>query len=211
MLLAAVLFSLWYHADSFAMLCLIGFFIGMRECKKMSKSMRLGMVAFSAGSMLLAICCASLVSIRQLGETAPGMQGAPYLLVLYLIAIVAATDIAGFFGGKLIGGKKCWPSISPGKTWSGTICAFLGGSAAAHALLTPPAGLSAVSFQWLAFLLALPLLAIAGDALESWVKRLANVKDSGNLLPGHGGLLDRIDGLLLTAPLFAAFFHFPFA
>ncbi len=121
-----------------------------------------------------------------------------------LIALVWATDILAFFGGRAFGGAKLAPAISPKKTWSGLVCGMIGAGIAGvvWALLTQrfPAGS--------AFLLGLGIAALAqmGDLYLSKLKRQAGVKDSGDLLPGHGGILDRIDGLLPTAPTLTVVF-----
>lgn len=122
-------------------------------------------------------------------------------LVLWVFLITAALDTGGYFAGRTFGGRKLWPAISPNKTWAG----FYGG--VALATVAGAAWVLAVGLSpWL--LLLAPLLAVAaqaGDLFESWMKRLAGVKDSGDWLPGHGGLFDRIDGLIPVAVLtFAA-------
>lgn len=120
-------------------------------------------------------------------------------MVLWVFAVVWATDIGAYAAGKAIGGPKLAPSISPGKTWSG----FYGGVVAA----------TLVGAAWALFtgldpvlLLLAPLFAVTaqgGDLFESWMKRQAGVKDSGSWLPGHGGVFDRLDGLLPVAILTA--------
>lgn len=123
------------------------------------------------------------------------------LTVLWLVAAVAATDIGGYFGGRLIGGPKLWPRVSPKKTWAGLL-GGLGFAAVAGALLslateaTYAVAVAAVSA-------ALALVAQAGDLAESAVKRHFGVKDSGRLLPGHGGAFDRFDGLAPAAAVAA--------
>ncbi len=114
----------------------------------------------------------------------------------FLAAVVWSGDIGAYLIGRLVGGPRLAPRISPGKTVSGaaggTLCAVLAGVAAAsgHAAAALPA-------------LALSLAAQAGDLLESALKRRFGVKDSGSIIPGHGGLLDRLDGVLTAAPLAA--------
>jgi CDP-diglyceride synthetase len=114
-----------------------------------------------------------------------------------LIGIVIATDVGAYFAGRTIGGPKIAPAISPSKTWAG-----LGGGMLASALLM--AGVASMSLQpgfiLLSALLgaAIAVVAQVGDFFESWMKRRAGVKDSGNLIPGHGGMFDRVDGLLLA-------------
>jgi len=118
----------------------------------------------------------------------------------WTMALVWVTDIGAYFAGRAIGGAKLAPAISPNKTWAGLIGGMV--LAALFGIVMHFAyGLA------LRLTLASPLLAVvaqAGDLYESWLKRRAGVKDSGNLLPGHGGVLDRIDGLVPVAPLAAA-------
>ena len=123
------------------------------------------------------------------------------LLAFWALSLVWATDIGAYFAGRGIGGPKIAPLISPNKTWAG-----LGGGMAASVGL----GLILQKFFGLPTMLVLlsPLLTVfaqAGDFFESWMKRRAGVKDSGTLLPGHGGVLDRLDGLVTSAPLAALF------
>jgi phosphatidate cytidylyltransferase len=121
------------------------------------------------------------------------------LLTFWAMALVWACDSGAFFAGRVIGGPKLAPMISPNKTWAG----FIGGIVSA--------GLFALALVYLFGLpmnlaVATPLLAVlaqAGDLYESHLKRKAGVKDSGNLLPGHGGLMDRLDGLVAVAPVAA--------
>jgi len=121
--------------------------------------------------------------------------------LLWLLVVVWATDTAAYFAGRGLGGPRLAPAISPGKTWSGLCGGMLGaaltGALAAWLLgsgrLLQAAGLGAL----------LAVIAQLGDLTESACKRLAGVKDSGTLIPGHGGVLDRIDGLLFAAPALA--------
>lgn len=133
---------------------------------------------------------------------------------LLLIGVVIATDIGAYFAGRRIGGPKIAPSISPSKTWAG-----LGGGMLASAVLvglvttltlSSLAGQPSLdgTYSWFqpGFVLfsavigaGLAVIAQVGDFFESWMKRRAGVKDSGKLIPGHGGMFDRVDGLLLVA------------
>jgi phosphatidate cytidylyltransferase len=120
-------------------------------------------------------------------------------LILWAFILVWSTDIGAYFTGRAIGGPKLAPAISPGKTWAG----FYGGVAAAT--LLGGAWALFVGLHPLLLLLA-PLFAVAaqgGDLFESWMKRQAGIKDSGRWLPGHGGVFDRVDGLLPVAILTA--------
>jgi phosphatidate cytidylyltransferase len=128
-------------------------------------------------------------------------------VVLAAMAIVWIADTAAYFAGRAFGRHKLAPSISPGKTWEGVYGALL--AVAAYALLLTPFAqrggytspvTPAASGIWIALVLGLALLSIEGDLLESLLKRHAGVKDSGTILPGHGGVLDRIDALLSAMP-----------
>lgn len=117
--------------------------------------------------------------------------------ILFLFATVWATDIFAYFVGRAVGGPKLAPSISPGKTWSGavggTVAGVLAAVAIAIALGSPHIGLLAVAA------VVLSVVSQIGDLFESWVKRRHGVKDSGWLIPGHGGVMDRVDGLVAAA------------
>lgn len=113
------------------------------------------------------------------------------ILTLWLLLCVIASDIGGYFAGKMLGGPKLWVRISPKKTWSGTLGGWV--LAAIVGTVFAAGGQS----SWL--IIASVLVAIAaqsGDLAESALKRRAGIKDSSNLIPGHGGLLDRFDGVL---------------
>ncbi len=114
--------------------------------------------------------------------------------ILFLFAVVWATDIAAYFVGRSLGGPKLAPAISPGKTQSGALGGIVGGMLAGIALA---AFLGLGNFQTLALVaFLLSVVSQVGDLFESWVKRRHGVKDSGNLIPGHGGVMDRVDGLV---------------
>ncbi|MBB5701812.1 phosphatidate cytidylyltransferase [Ochrobactrum daejeonense] len=126
-----------------------------------------------------------------------------FTAIIFLFAVVWATDIAAYFNGRALGGPKLAPRFSPNKTWSGAI----GGAVAAVAGGILVASLVAAPGNWVVPLLALLLSVISqiGDLAESWVKRQFGAKDSGRLLPGHGGVLDRVDGLVAAAALLYLF------
>lgn len=117
--------------------------------------------------------------------------------ILYLFAVVWGTDIFAYFVGRAVGGPKLAPSISPGKTQSGAV----GGAVAAVIAGLAVAVAAGHEAPWLMALLALPLSAVsqAGDLFESAFKRRFGVKDSGAIIPGHGGVMDRVDGLVAAA------------
>ncbi len=113
-------------------------------------------------------------------------------MILWIVAVVVASDIAGYFAGRTIGGPKFWPRVSPKKTWSGTVAGWL-------LAVVVGWGFVAAGQAGGALIALSPLVAFAGqmgDIAESWIKRRCGVKDSSNLIPGHGGVLDRFDALL---------------
>ncbi|MGF1476928.1 MAG: phosphatidate cytidylyltransferase [Geminicoccaceae bacterium] len=140
-----------------------------------------------------------VLSISWMRDIEPG----GHIFVLWLFAIVWATDSAAFFVGRAAGGPKLLASVSPNKTWSGALGGVLGAVIA---------GVAVALWIELPFILGAAILAVTvsvvaqiGDLYESWLKRGAGVKDSSQIIPGHGGVLDRLDGLLFAAPVFAMF------
>ncbi|WP_207478814.1 phosphatidate cytidylyltransferase [Arenibaculum pallidiluteum] len=124
-------------------------------------------------------------------------------LGVFLLVLLAvwATDTGAYAAGRLIGGPKLAPRVSPKKTWAGLLGGMLASGISAWAIAR---GFGAASPATAAALGAgIAVVSQMGDLFESWVKRRYGVKDSGHLIPGHGGLLDRVDGLLVAAPVFA--------
>jgi len=113
------------------------------------------------------------------------------MIILWVVGIVVASDVMGYFAGRLIGGPKFWPAISPKKTWSGTVAGWLAAAMVGLGfVLAGAAGWALVALS--------PLVAVAGqmgDICESWIKRRAGVKDASGLIPGHGGVMDRFDAM----------------
>ncbi|MBL8834095.1 MAG: phosphatidate cytidylyltransferase, partial [Rhodospirillales bacterium] len=133
-----------------------------------------------------------------------GEDNAGLAAILWLLASVWATDIGAFFAGRTIGGPKLAPRLSPNKTWAGLFGAMISaGCVGWAASRLVPDGPSAAALIAAGAVLA--VVAQAGDLLESAVKRRFDAKDSSALIPGHGGLFDRVDGLLTAAAAFAAF------
>ena len=121
------------------------------------------------------------------------------LLLLYLLVLIAAADVGAYFGGRAFGRRKLAPHVSPGKTWEG----FAAGMLASIIIAALGAALFEQPFwPWLALCVLVAVVSVVGDLTESMFKRQVGLKDSGRLLPGHGGLLDRIDSLTAAAPTF---------
>lgn len=155
----------------------------------------LGETLWTLGGILYLAPAAAMLMLMREGERG-------FADVLTLIALVAAIDIGAYFTGRAIGGLKIAPAISPSKTWAG----LLGGILGALAVLVLSARLSEATPAWwqvLGLAVLAAVVAQAGDFFESWMKRRAGVKDSGKLIPGHGGLFDRVDGLIAVSFLAA--------
>ncbi len=145
------------------------------------------------GNVILALALVAMIWLHHLGGVAS---------VLWLLGVVWATDIGAYFTGRKFGGPRLAPAISPGKTWSG-----LGGGMVCAALWS-------LGWEWWMDTHSMVMLALvgaiaamvaqAGDLGVSMLKRRFGVKDASNLIPGHGGVLDRLDGFLTTAPVLAA-------
>lgn len=119
----------------------------------------------------------------------------------FVLAVVMAADTGAYYGGHAVGGAKVWPAVSPGKTWAGTISGLFAAAVAAAAFaLFRPTGVGVLAMAGA----LMALVSQFGDFFESALKRAAGVKDSGAILPGHGGLLDRVDGLLPAILVYAA-------
>jgi phosphatidate cytidylyltransferase len=147
------------------------------------------------GLFILVPTWIAVVGLHSLGHNGP-------YLVLYLLSLIWIADSGAYFGGRSFGKHKLAPHVSPGKTLEGVLSAFL--ATAIYAILITPwfdidgnlrVGFVVLSLVTVAF-------SILGDLSESMFKRHAGVKDSGNLLPGHGGVLDRIDSVTAAAPVF---------
>lgn len=147
------------------------------------------------GWLLLLPTWIALLNLRNIG---------PQLVLVVILAVVLA-DSAAYFSGKRFGRHKLAPQISPGKTWEG-----VAGSMIAVTLFAGALCLWKNLSLWLVVgFLAIVILSVIGDLFESLVKRHAGKKDSGSILPGHGGVLDRIDGLTSTLPLVAFYIYLP--
>ena len=140
---------------------------------------------------------AALLSVVWLRVSESGGLG----LFFWMMAVVVVTDVGAYFAGRGIGGPKLAPRISPAKTWSGLLGGVLCAALAGAVTVAVRDGDNFVQVMAIAGILA--VVAQIGDLVESGVKRHVGVKDSGNLIPGHGGVLDRMDGFLTVAPVTA--------
>jgi phosphatidate cytidylyltransferase len=148
-----------------------------------------GAAAGIAGLFVLVPVWLALVRLHEQGPA----------LMLFLLLLVVAADIGAYFAGRRFGRKKLAPRVSPGKTWEGVAGGVIGAGIVALVGLRI-FGVPAAPFIGLSFVTV--LASVVGDLTESLFKRHAGVKDSGSLLPGHGGVLDRVDSVTAAAPIF---------
>lgn len=186
-LLGLVLLAILVGASAATVLCLLAAALMISGAAGLFLSQGLWTTSGLAYAGLSAVALAFLRDSDSAGLSA----------LLFLFAIVWVTDILAYFVGRSIGGPKLAPAISPGKTWSGAIGGLIGGMIGGTVVA---AALGSGNFAGLALVaLLLSVLSQAGDLFESWVKRRSGVKDSGSIIPGHGGVMDRVDALVAAA------------
>ena len=152
---------------------------------------RAALLAF--GTFYIGLASVALVWLRDDAGTAAGRDN-----IFFLVLVIWASDIGAYLAGRLIGGPKLAPAISPGKTWSGAAGGLVAAIAAGIAVAATAGAPTALHAGLIAA--GLGVVAQGGDLLESFLKRQFRVKDSSRLIPGHGGLFDRLDGVLTAAP-----------
>ena len=133
------------------------------------------------------------------------------MLVFFPLVVIWVCDTFAMFGGMLVGGPRLWPAVSPGKTRSGGVAGVVGGvlvGALFAWVVFPRMGIMATAASVLVVAAVLSVVGQVGDLVESAFKREAGVKDSGTLIPGHGGVLDRLDSLYFAIPVTAALYRF---
>jgi phosphatidate cytidylyltransferase len=170
--LVICLFSTRDAATALLLIPALAFALTPRRDRRLS-------AAWAAGAMVAGY---GLVTLRNEAGTEA---------ILWLVLVVVASDVMGYFAGRTLGGPKFWPAISPKKTWSGTIAGWVGAALVGLGFVLIGQG------TWGLVVLS-PFVAFAGqmgDVFESWIKRRTGVKDSSNLIPGHGGVLDRFDAM----------------
>ena len=205
-LAALLLGDLWLGSWWYLGLLVIGGVLVYREFAGLALRIASGPWARSlwliAGLLYIGLALSGLWRVR-------AIPGDGLFWAAWLFIIVWATDVGAFVFGKAIGGRKIAPTISPSKTWAG----LFGGMimvmlvAATFALMSgkwanAPATPFFIGLSFGLWAMPLAVLAQMGDFFESWMKRRAGVKDSGHLIPGHGGLFDRVDGLIPVAIVF---------
>jgi len=191
-LLPLVFLCVFYGGYLFNFLVIVALVILCAEFNEMTKDSELTFkMRLLISIVYLGLPCLSLIYLRSIEN---GLE-----CIIYILFIVWATDTAAFFGGNYLKGPKLIPKVSPNKTVSGAICGLFGASIIGVISIIFIDGVEFVSFVISSVILS--VFAQAGDLVESKLKRLYDVKDSSDLIPGHGGLLDRLDSLLFVAPV----------
>jgi phosphatidate cytidylyltransferase len=184
----AVLLALWVPALSIVLIIVAAIAAPVVERRPDRSPLWLAFGAFYTGLPAL-----SLIFVR---EHEP-------IMLFWLFLLVWATDIGAYAAGRSIGGPKLMPKVSPKKTWAGLIGGIVSAAVVGAGVAYWDHGENSYILFLTLYSAFLALVAQAGDLGESWVKRRFGVKDSSNIIPGHGGVLDRVDGFLTTAPVVA--------
>lgn len=162
-------------------------FVGLSLLKSGARPFT-GRRIFLAYSAVILIAGYSLIALR---------DDFGIIWMAWLLIVVIVTDVAGYFAGRTLGGPKFWPRVSPKKTWSGTVAGWIGAAIVGLIFMQYAGG--GIAVVWISVVAA--IASQMGDIAESAIKRHVGIKDSSNLIPGHGGLLDRFDGMLGAALL----------
>jgi phosphatidate cytidylyltransferase len=192
--LGAVMFASWQRLDYAVM--------WLAACAAISATRRrsvVGVVETAGGAIYIGLPAAVFLWLRTRGP-----EGLETVLVLF--AIIWAADSFAYFGGKLIGGPKVAEGLSPKKTWSGIITGVIAGAAVGAGCGTLFQTAPDLRVAWFGIGALIAFTGLMGDLIESFLKRRFGVKDASRLIPGHGGVLDRIDGLMAATLLAGAVF-----
>ena len=194
-MLAPIAFgAAWFGGWAFALFWILAAIAVLYECTKIV----LGSANLTAGSRAAWLVGGAAYAFL-MGWSPIVLRNDPqfgFAVIVLLFAVVWTTDILGYFGGRALGGPKLAPSISPSKTWSGAVAGTLG-AAVASALVAATLGIRVLPVIFVGVVLS--LVSQAGDLAESAFKRKFHTKDASNLIPGHGGVMDRLDGFWAAA------------
>lgn len=190
--LGMVMFASWHH-----LWYGVAWMAACAAISAMRRRTLTGVIETGGGTLYIGLPCGLFVWLRDRGP-----EGLETILALFLI--IWATDIFAYFGGKLIGGPKIAEGLSPNKTWSGIIAGTLAGAVAGWTCGTLFHAASNLRVAWFAIGALIAITGLMGDLFESFLKRRFGVKDASRLIPGHGGVLDRIDSLMAATLLVGA-------
>jgi phosphatidate cytidylyltransferase len=205
-ILAPIVLATVIHGGVPFFICtIILFFATLYEWVSITKKSKLKYLWFLFGFFYLLIACTTLVLLERYRIKVFELN-IPFFL-LTLLFIIWFTDIFAYIFGKNIGGWKLAPKISPNKTWAGFFGGLFGASLVFFAINFKFPFHDSQYYQNLFFFISISLISMVGDLFESWIKRHFGVKDSGNIIPGHGGLLDRLDGLILVLNVIGVYIY----
>ena len=193
---------LWLGGAVFAAVAVAAALIALRELLDLlrrARTMRGGGPVLLDGVRALAGVAYVILPFSALILMRIGDAGLQWTALAFLVTF--ATDTSAYAVGRAVGRRKLAPSVSPGKTWEGALGGLIVAAAASAALVALLNGIESYLFPAVALGLGVGVVAQAGDLLESKIKRMAGAKDSGRLIPGHGGLFDRLDSLVPVFPL----------
>lgn len=185
---------LWFVAPAALFWVVMTIIIGVRRTRDLSVSEHSGWFVAMAGPLLMGVAWIAVVAVHR-------SEPDGHWMALFLLALVWVADSAAYFSGRAFGRHKLAPAISPGKTLEGVAGAVVGAMAAGFVFLALQ-GLAVSEVGFVLLCVVVTLISVTGDLFESLVKRWHGAKDSGALLPGHGGVLDRIDSIMAAAPVF---------
>lgn len=170
--------------------------VGLSAICAMVYSLKRGRILWTVlGVFYIAIPSLMMVWLR---GVQPGFVSQGFQSLMFIILVVAASDTAAYFGGSFFKGPKIMPKLSPNKTWSGFVSGFIFALFIAFIFAIVLAWPRPAILAWGAFIV---IISVVGDFFESGLKRRLNVKDAGELLPGHGGMLDRLDALMMASAI----------
>jgi phosphatidate cytidylyltransferase len=202
LLAPALIFLILNGGLLFFGLVFLSFFIMLYEWSVITRFAKRKFLWMLFGFVYIGFACFVIVGLERIRFDFLGISSVPTILLI-LIFLVWINDIFSYIFGRAIGGKKLAPKISPNKTWAGAIGGIIG-CLLFFVIMNLVIDKNAFNNIKLSFYIALaihffiPIVSQIGDLFESWLKRKSGLKDSGNIIPGHGGLLDRLDGLLLV-------------
>ena len=179
--------AIWLAGAFFALLWFIAFYSGQRYL--------VAAIYLIVGPIYVGFLLAHSLALREVG----GYDALGRSWLLFAVLVTFATDMGAFFAGRSLGRHPMAPAISPGKTWEGSAGGWLCAVVAAL-ILDQVLDLAMVGWKVVVIGATVGVLAQCGDLLESKLKRISNVKDAGSIIPGHGGILDRLDSIVISVP-----------
>jgi len=190
----------YHYLDTYTFVLLLMLIISVSELFRNSGNTVSNIGATLMGVLYIGFFASAIVGIREIYPTVGGLYVRGGFLIISIFATIWICDSAAFFGGTALGKHKLFPRVSPKKSWEGAVFGFI--FAVGTMFFAKVLVLDFLSWKTVIVLgVIVGVFGQIGDLIESLIKRSANVKDSSNLIPGHGGIFDRFDSLLFTAPI----------